>query len=526
MFFTHSTINFEAKPIYDNNVLIPLEKAHFGILDLQTCSSSVTHVEQEFIFVVDQSGSMSDLCSDGRTKMQHITYTMKNMVIYFNDTNFQNIHISIFAFDDTFHKIIDRTRITKENVQEILLSIDTIRPVGGTDIENALKKVGELIDDIRNTFPRHIVNHIFMTDGEATAGNVNKTYLRTLVKDTIYNAFIGFGAYHDSQLLNILSQDSKSAYYFIDALEKSGLVYGEILHYILYKLMTDVVIDIKNGLIYNFKKNEWVQHLAIEDITGESNKIYHIISNNVDECDAFVEGIFEGKTIRLSVSRLYDEKANFAKYIYRQRTLELLFEANLLQNTNAETENSIWNSFCALSSQNTNADLDNTLCNSFQSLSLKKQYASHDEEDKEQILKQKLRSFIEELKTYMEVNNADNDKFLKNLCDDIYISYRTIGTKYGSMYTGARQTSQGTQRCYTVTETPDDNFNFGRFTPKLQRHSKDIYNEPILFLERPFILDDIEPEPLMHSVSDFIDSPYLIPTATKMMRDISHRLCK
>jgi hypothetical protein len=126
----------------------------------------------------------------------------------------------------------------------------------------------------------------------------------------------------------------------------------------------------------------------------------------------------------------------------------------------------------------------------------------------------------------MEVNNADNDKFLKNLCDDIYISYRTIGTKYGSMYTGARQTSQGTQRCYTVTETPDDNFNFGRFTPKLQRHSKDIYNEPILFLERPFILDDIEPEPLMHSVSDFIDSPYLIPTATKMMRDISHRLCK
>jgi len=94
------------------------------------------------------------------------------------------------------------------------------------------------------------------------------------------------------------------------------------------------------------------------------------------------------------------------------------------------------------------------------------------------------------------------------------------------MYTAARQTSQGTQRCYTVSQTPYDNFEFGRFTPKLQRHSKNIYNEPILFLERPFTLDDVEPEMLLHTVSDFIDSPYLIPTATKMMRDISYGLCK
>jgi hypothetical protein len=499
MFFTHSTINFEAKPIYNNFIPIPLEDAHFGILHLQASTSSVTHLEQEFVFVIDQSGSMSDRCSDGRTKMQHITYTIKNMIMYFNDNNFQNIHICIFAFDDLFIKILDRTRITKENIEEILLSIDTIRPNGSTDIENALINVGDVIDDIRTTFPTHIVNHIFMTDGEATAGNTDKTYLQTLVKSDIYNAFVGFGANHDSQLLNILSQHTKSAYYFIDALEKSGLVYGEILHYILYKLITDVVIEINNGLIYNYKKDEWVQKLAIGDIVGESNKIYHIISNNVDECDAFVEGIVADERIRLSVGRLYDESVDLTKYIYRQRTLQLLFQVNSVQNTNDDSDNTVWNSFWSLVSQNTNAELlDNIVTNSFQSLSIKKTSTSPNVAEEEQILKQKLRSFIEELKKYMEDNNLKHDKFLKNLCDDIYISYRTIGTKYGSMYTAARQTSQGTQRCYTVSQTPDEN------------------EEPILFLDKP--------DSLSHSVSDFIDTPYLIPTATKMMRDISHGL--
>ena len=57
----------------------------------------------------------------------------------------------------------------------------------------------------------------------------------------------------------------------------------------------------------------------------------------------------------------------------------------------------------------------------------------------------------------MEDNNDKQNKFIKLLCDDIHISQKTLGTKYGRMCINSRQTSQGTQRIYTVNTTPLDN---------------------------------------------------------------------
>jgi hypothetical protein len=56
----------------------------------------------------------------------------------------------------------------------------------------------------------------------------------------------------------------------------------------------------------------------------------------------------------------------------------------------------------------------------------------------------------------MEDNNDKQNKFIKMLCDDIHISQKTFGTKYGNMCISSRQTSQGTQRIYTVNTTPLD----------------------------------------------------------------------
>jgi len=529
--------SFESKNMDSKFVQHPFQSTefNFGILKLNAISTCVSEKEQDFVFVVDCSGSMSDICSDGRSKSSHICHTLKNMVCYFNDNPNIKLHITVFAFDDGFNTIVERTQITYENINNILLKIEKIRPAGSTDIENALTKSTEYISQIKIKWPDNVISHIFMTDGEATFGNKNKDILKNIVDDNIFNAFIGFGLDHDASLLNYISNHKNSSYHFVDVLEKAGLVYGEILHSALYKHLENVSIHVENGFIYDYKNNCWSETLFVGDIVSEANKIYHLISTTPDECEVMIDCNHLLEENKILVSKLYDPNVDHIKYIYRQRTLQLLFEANKIQ----ITKNELFNKKNSMGFDD-HTDLNKTV-------GLIK--------DQEKSFKHTLREFIEEMKKYMNDNGLMDDKFLKNLCDDIYISYSTIGTKYGAMYSCARQTSQGTQRCYTVSNTPrddrsdlDSNINSFQNTsgfpgpPVLRRHRKvsifdnfdnfdnfnnfnndnndnndnDNDNDDNLSLSL-----SLSPIKLIHNISDFADTPYLTPTATRLMRDVS-----
>ena len=136
----------------------------------------------------------------------------------------------------------------------------------------------------------------------------------------------------------------------------------------------------------------------------------------------------------------------------------------------------------------------------------------------------------------MAYNNLNNDGFMKNLCDDIYISYRTFGTKFEAMYNNARQTSQGTQRCYTVSHTPDesnDPFRGHALTqPRLTRQTNapgtlNLYGTPTsspfcnLINDYPETHNIVTFDDMEHVLSNFEDTPYLTPTVTQVMREIS-----
>jgi hypothetical protein len=516
IFFNNLCKNFETTGIDANSLIkVPIEGAKFGILTLNAVSCGISEQEQDFVFTIDHSGSMSDRCSDGRTKIQHINHTLKNMILYFHDNRIINLHVTVFAFDDKFVTVLERTRISATNLQEILIKIDCIQPRGSTNIELALIETGKYIAQLRDENPLHSINHIFMTDGDATEGSKDHKVLKSLVDPSVENAFIGFGVNHDSLLLGNISDYKKSSYHFIDALEKAGLVYGEILHGILYKYLTEVEVCIQNGLVYDFKTNQWLDKLFIGDISGEANKTYHLISNTPDNCTIMLSCKNSGEEHFFRVPELINPDANHIKYIYRQKTLELLFEVGNLQKNKLEA-NKLCDFDCFTTLTMSRQDADNYTS---------KMTAIKDEE---KLLKEKLRTFFEQIKKYMSDNNLNDDSFLKNLCDDIYISHRTLGTTYGAMYTTARQTSQGTQRCYTVSHTPQDdqeltniNTPFTIFrAPRMLRQTNH-YHTPNLFGDFNNNMSLLNPDELIHNLSSFAEAPYLTPTATRLMRDVS-----
>ena len=104
------------------------------------------------------------------------------------------------------------------------------------------------------------------------------------------------------------------------------------------------------------------------------------------------------------------EETNLAKYLYRQKTQELLYKAK-------ESKN----------------------------------------KDDIKIVKREMNTFFKNMREYMKTNDLGSDKFMKNLCDDICITYRTIGTHLGIMYNISRLTTQSRQQTYSATPKSNNN---------------------------------------------------------------------
>ena len=235
------------------------------------------------------------------------------------------------------------------------------------------------------------------------------------------------------------------------------------------------------------------------------NKIYHIVSNNAGGCHLLVKAdqkIYDENGVEAIMSHGYSvfnegAKENLEKYVFRQRTMQLLYKVNSHNQQNKRKEN---------------------VFNWIGRNRRMKKLGNPDDEDDDSSLKDQMNELLTEMKKFMTDNGLEQDKLMKNLCDDIYISLRTFGTKYGAMYSCARQTSQGSQRCYTVNHTPDDNdaapIGIRKFP--LMRQTNQTYNSPEELLEEHNV-NDIT----MHEVSALEDSPFLSPSAAQVMRDIS-----
>jgi hypothetical protein len=302
----------------------------------------------------------------------------------------------------------------------------SLNPRGTTNISIALKNANERLQNFSSTKR----THVFMTDGQVTSGPKKADQLTHHVDQSYPNIFVGFGSDHDAFLLQALAnQSNQSSYYYVDHIETAGLAYGEITHSILYQALKNVTITIQNGEIYDYRTNSWSNQLIIPSLAGESKKTYHLRSTNPKYLKATIHSQEPNISEDVHVLPELEDAppTDFTKYLYRQRTLELLYEA---QHTIKRQQQN-----------NTHPFLD---------------------------IAKKLNNFLINMKNYIDQNDLKDDTFMADLCDDIGITLTTLktsGPNIAAAYSAGRARSNGTQGSFQPVFRPIRRFpNLGVFT--------------------------------------------------------------
>jgi uncharacterized protein YegL/polyhydroxyalkanoate synthesis regulator phasin len=483
-YFTKGFTAFNEEITLPDNCL-PFTGAKFGLHNLQAVLCDPSDVNHELVLTIDHSGSM-----DSVSKLDQAIYTLKNIVGYLEEHPNIKANVTIFKFDDKFSDVLKRTNVTEENYKSIETKINKIRSRGGTNIGLALEETTKYIRELKTIYPTHQISHIFLTDGEVTNGEFDPNILKQYVDKTVYNYFIGYGSGHDSKLLGILSDFEKGAYHYIDAIEKAGFVFGEILHNITHKVLYNCEIVIEHGVIYNYNTNLYTNRLYIGDIVGESNKVYHLFTDIPATCYVHLKTTeyTSNNPLEIHMFQETEHDLSFVNYAFRHRTLTLLGEVKQCQEkyeSSPRFGNEGYFSYGNISD-----------------------------------CKMKMQKLFDEMLKYMEDNNDKQNKFIKMLCDDIHISQKTLGTRYGRMCISSRQTSQGTQRIYTVNTTPIDrrrqDFDSDSDSDDCQKAA------PRQRSPGPSSNFTIDTDDYEVSNDCMEDSPYLTQTAKTVMRSISY----
>lgn len=386
----------------------------FGICEIITSQIETTEIQtgkpKHIHITIDNSGSMDDIGSDGKTKMEQVIFVLKNMLYTFNENKIQ-ISLTIDTFSDKIIHIFKNEIVTDENIHHLLELVKKIRPDTGTNIELALNNAKILCDeDIGDTIEKV---HLLLTDGDPTSGDCNLPVLVGLVSNKMSNVFIGFGLGHNAVLLSDMAKKYSDDYRFIDAVEKSGLVIGEVLSDIIHRIAKNVVITIENGLIYNYATNTWDETLYIGSLSIGKTRIFQIKSATPETVIIRINGFNMNQT-NISTESTLIPSQDLTEYLFRQKVQSLIFS----------------------------------------SLKIK----LHDKLEKILKIKDEITSLYNTIKIFQTGTGEESGKGLLGiLMDDLYVILNTVGKHNSYMYSNSRQLSQGRQTTYGVKtfDTPN-----------------------------------------------------------------------
>ena len=318
--------------------------------------------------------------------------------------------------------------------------------------------------------------HIQLTDGEVTDGEKDHDRLAELVNPDYTNILVGFGKYHDDRLLSKLSENPRNDYRFIDKLEFSKVVYGEILYNILYHRYDEVEIEVHGAQIYNWRTNQWGSRLMLSNIPYDCERMFQLRADATSDPPSSVEAfvwttpsqMHGGPSKIYCYPELMDIESNerevrdLTRYSFRQRTQELLYEVRECIKRQNNTEDSI-DSFSD-SLNDAEALLDAEASGVFGGRgfaseaklftpSLEVETAEpNTEKNEKRAIYEKCREFMRTIKEYMDANNAKHDRSLRLLQDDIYIVLKTLYRRNAHMWCATRHISLGREHSYQPTQ--------------------------------------------------------------------------
>lgn len=428
---------------------------------------------------VDASGSMAEIATKrgqvAQSKMDFVHLTLTNMIEYIASQETENPHaefyIAIVSFDSSAKCVLLTCRVTSENKDSIIQMITNINPGGGTNFQKCFKEIARLMSNesqhiendssISDNFVHRM--HIFMTDGANNEGENNIRRLASFLTPTFpetENALsapasasaiptttqkvakqimIGYGPDHDSTMLqNLCLQFPKSKQWFIDDVEKTGCIFGEILWSAMNTAFSDVKLS-SNAEIYDFIDMSWKNEIVIDDLIHDSSRTF------------YVRTPYSVETVSCKLTYFSTECPTNTSYtnqtliIYSNQQECGADETNTqasLPVVSENVEHELWR-------LDTITTIDQAL-KFLQNIRLMSHAASVVEKNR---LIDVVTAFQEKFLTYVANKNLTEDPFMIQLADDLFVCISGLmATSIGERYVAARQASQIQQRAVTVND--------------------------------------------------------------------------
>lgn len=264
----------------------PSTEPSFGILRASIPETPSVFDAVHWVFTIDQSGSMDEVCNDGRTKISHIRQTITHIVDFLltstQDTG-QHHYTSVIGFSNTATSICTTQIVDSAFVCRLPTIVGGLRPSGSTSFEAALPLTSEALSaSIPDVVGKRVQRiNVFMTDGHITAGTKNVARLKTLYRNlSVSHVFVGFGTDYASSTLEALADVPRGSHFFVESIENAGLVYGEIIHGCLHEIFQEVKLCGRNLEIYDFKANAWTSELSVPNMPSGKDRVWQVRASN------------------------------------------------------------------------------------------------------------------------------------------------------------------------------------------------------------------------------------------------------